>query len=333
MKEMRQGGPMKLSLKLFSYLAALLSAGMAPSPQTPLPTETRNAAVVYREAMADLPDPLPDNLLGVPLGQTEAGLESWDEAKLGPILDANIKAIEELERAAKLPECDWGPESSRSAHGYVPFSMPARVLARLNTLNGMRLMAKGQSEEALEAWLAGVKFARDIGRGGPVILQLVGHAALLPDLEAMTAAANAGKFLSQQKKQIAEAISDLQPDVFDWSAAYGLEETYGETFWNEVRNAKHPSAEHREIAGTPMPRRYKCPSEGEMVAFRALTEKAQAALQKSPADAESSILTLQDQIDRSQPSLAGSVPSLVKINEARARVVAARDALLKSVGG
>jgi len=271
--------------------------------------------------------------LSGPPGQTEAGFLPWDEATLGPILDADKEAIQELQRATKLPACDWGPESSRSAHGYVPYSMRARVLARLNTLDGMRLMAKGQSQEGLDAWLDGVRFARDVAKGGPVILQLIGHAALLPDLQAMTAAANADKFLPEQKTQIAAVIAQLSPDVFDWSAAYGLEETAGEAFWNQVRAAKHPAAAYREISGTRMPSKTKLPSEAEVEAFRALTEKAQAALRDPPADAEAPLQQLQEQINHSQLSLSMTVPSLVKINEARARVVAAHEALLKSVGG
>ena len=309
-----------------------LAAGTPAVAQTQLSGEERNAAVAYRHAMSALPDPLPDRFFGGPVEETESGLQPWDEAKLGPILDANMSAIEELERAAKLPECDWGPESDRNAHGYVPFSMPARVLARLNTLYGMRQMAKGQSQDALDAWLDGVKFARDIGKGGPVILQLIGHAALLPDLQAMTAAANANKFSPRQKAQISAAIGALQPDVFDWSAAYGLEEAYSETFWNKVRAAKHPASEYREISGTSMPRKYKCPTEIEVVAFRALTDKAQAGLREPPADADASLRQLQDQINHSQLSLSLAVPSLVKINEARARVVTAREALLKALG-
>jgi hypothetical protein len=324
---------MKPWIAIFACLTGVIGAGTPTAAQTQFSGETRNAAVGYRRAMAALPDPLHEDLLGGPLGQTEAGFQPWDEATLGPILDANKVAIEELQRASQLRDCDWGPESSRSAHGYVPYSMGARVLARLNTLDGMRLMAKGQSQEALDAWLDGVRFARDVAKGGPVILQLIGHAALLPDLQAMTAAANANKFSPEQKTQIAAVIAQLSPDVFDWNAAYGLEETAGEAFWNQVRAAKHPAAAYREISGRRMPSKTKCPSDAEVEAFRALTEKAQAALQTPPAVAEAPLQQLQEQINHSQLSLSRMVPSLVKINEARARVVAAREALLKSVGG
>lgn len=324
---------MKLSLMLIACVATLLSTGASSSAQTTLPAETRNAALRYWQAMSDLREPSSDSSEQSLLRQTEGGFQPWDGSKLGSILDANKDAIEEMQRATKLPECDWGLEYSRGARASVTHQvMQARELARLNTLYGMRLMAKGQSQEALDAWLDGVKFGHDLGNGGPVILQLMGREVLLPDLQALTAAANSGKFSAQQKAQIASTIGALTPDVFDWSDAFGLEEAAGEIFLNEIRIAKDPAVAYREVAGSAMPAQFKGPSEAEIVAFRSLIAQAEAELRMPPADAQAPLEKLQLQIENSKRELAWTVPSLLQINKARAEVVAARETLLKALG-
>jgi hypothetical protein len=45
----------------------------------------------------------------------------------------------------------------------------ARVLARLNTLEGMRQMVHGDSQSAVNTWLAGMHFSQDLARGGSLI--------------------------------------------------------------------------------------------------------------------------------------------------------------------
>jgi hypothetical protein len=324
---------MRFSIVLIACLSAAICAGVPCAAQTKLPPETRNAALRYWLAMADLHDPPADQATQELLEKTENGSAPWDESKLGPILDANMVAVQEMQRASKLPDCDWGLEYSRGARASVAHLMRARVLARLNTLYGMRLMAKGQSQPAVEAWLDSVKFSQDVGNGGPIIFQLIGHTLLVSNYRAMTQAANAGKLSETEKAEIARAVHAKSVDVFDWSAAYRLEEASGEMFVNEVRTAKDPASAYQAVMGQPMPAGFKPPSEAEMTAYRELTARAEAALRTPPADAQGSLEKLQSEIEHSQDIPAITVPSLVKINEARARVVAAREALLKSVGG
>jgi hypothetical protein len=323
---------MKLSIVLVACLWGAVCTGVPCAAQTTLPPETRNAALRYWLAMADLQDPPADKATQGLLEQTENGSAQWDESKLGPILDANTEAIKEMQRGSKLPDCDWGLEYSRGARASIGALMRVRVLARLDTLYGMRLMAKGQSQEAVEAWLDGVKFSRDIGNGGPIIFQLVGDTLLVSNYRAMTQAANAGELSAKEKAEIARAVHAMSSDVFDWSTAYGLEEASGEIFVNEVREAKDPASEYQKVMGQPIPATFKSPSEADMAAFRGLTARAQAALRMPPTEAQASLEKLQAEINQSQHILAVTVPSLVRINEARARVVTAREALLKSLG-
>jgi hypothetical protein len=164
---------MRQHLTIAGALMVFLLSAVAAQSQTRLPAETRNAALRYWLAFADLQDPPSDKSTQDLLEKTAAEETPWDEAKLGAILDQNDQAIREMQRATKLPECDWGLEYSRGPQASVAYVPRARVLARLNTLYGMRMMSKGQTQDAVEAWLDGVRFSQDLAKGGTLIFKLV----------------------------------------------------------------------------------------------------------------------------------------------------------------
>jgi hypothetical protein len=313
-------------LATLSLAVSFVAAPMCAAQSLVLP-ETRNAALRYWLAMNDLKAD-PAELLT----ETEGGESRWDESKLGPILDANMEAIGEMQRATKLPDCDWGLEYNRGARASVSLLMRAGVLARLNTLYGMRMMAKGESGEAAEAWLDGVKFAQDLAKGGPVIVELFGRAALLSDFRAITSAAKAGELSAGQKREIADKVRTLTPDVFDWSEALGLEEAAFESVVGEIRTSKNPGATYRELNGEAMPKNFVLPTPESITAFRAVIAEAQAALRTPAADAGPRLNRLQMQIARFGPYFQLAVPSLSKINDARAEVETARESLLAALG-
>jgi len=72
-----------------------------------MPTETRNAALRYWMAFADMQDPPADEATRKLLESTVSGDIPWDEAKLGALIQQNDAAIQEMQRAAELPDCDW----------------------------------------------------------------------------------------------------------------------------------------------------------------------------------------------------------------------------------
>src|SRR5271165_3735809 len=114
---------------------------MSANAQTKLPPETHNAALRYWVAFAELQDTGDaDKATGELLRKTLAGEAAWDVAKLGPIVDENMESIRIMQRATKLPECDWGFEYSLGPNAPISFLIKSgRALARLNTLYGMRL--------------------------------------------------------------------------------------------------------------------------------------------------------------------------------------------------
>ena len=310
-------------------LATILYVSGPASAQIKLPPETRNAALRYWMAFSDLQDPPSDKATQELLEKTAAGESPWDEAKLGSILDQNTQAIQEMQRATKLPECDWGLEYGRGARASIGQLTRARVLARLNMLYGMRMMAKGQPQQAVESWLDGVRFSQHLAQGGTLIFKLVARAALLSDFQALTSAAQQGQLPTTQKAEAAKAIRSLPPDVFNWSEALGLEATFAEASAEELRLSKDPNAAYRDLYGERQPANLVLPSEHDLVAFRSVIAQAQDALRLPAKEARGRLDQLQKQLGQSGDYLEGATPSLVKINDARAEVEAARTKLLQ----
>jgi len=157
------------------------------------------------------------------LEKTVAGNTPWDEKQLGAILDANSAAIQMMQRATRLRECDWGLEFDQGPRASIAYAPRARVLSRLNTLQGMRQMAGGDSQAAVDTWLAGIRFSGHLARGGPLIFTLIGKSMLLPNLRALTTEAQAGHFSAAQKSQITAQLKPLREDIFDWASAWQME--------------------------------------------------------------------------------------------------------------
>jgi len=201
--------------KVVAGAALFFVAGTAHA-QSGVPPETRNAALRYWLAFADLQDPPTDKATAELLEKTAAGEAAWDETKLGPILDKNETAIWRMQRATKLPECDWGLEYDLGPRASIAYVPKARVLARLNTLDGMRLAAKGDSQKAVETWLAGIRFSQHLTKGGSLIFSLVAKMGLTSNFRALTQAAQNGTLTDAQKKQIESVVRALPETGFDW---------------------------------------------------------------------------------------------------------------------
>jgi hypothetical protein len=99
---------MKFRLLILVLLTvAFTSRGNA---QFQYPPETKNAALRYWIAFVEMRDLPSDKATQDLLEQTLSAQALWDEKKIAPILDANKLAIDIMQRATKLPECDWGLE-------------------------------------------------------------------------------------------------------------------------------------------------------------------------------------------------------------------------------
>jgi hypothetical protein len=295
------------------------------------PDETRNAALRYWLAFAEMQDPPADKTTTELLEKTAAGDVVWNEAKLGPILDKNEEAILAMQRGTKLPECDWGLEYERGRSASIAYVARARVLARLNTLYGKRLEAKGRTQEAIDTWLAGIRFSRHLAQGGSLIFSLVGKMTLVSNLRALTQAVHLAGWSDAQRKEVQNSVRALPETGFDWGEALWHEESPLDIAAKQMAQARDPRAYYEELTGEPAPPFLAVPTTADTDAFHNIMDAAAATLQQPPDLAEDRLRALQESVKTLHPFYRRATPSFTKINEARTEVRSARAALLSSV--
>jgi hypothetical protein len=297
--------------------------------QVAMPSETRNAALRYWLAFAELQDPPADPGTQELLEKTAAGLVSWDESRLGPVLDSNEVAILAMHRATKLPECDWGLEYDRGPRASIAYAPRARVLARLNTLYGMRLAAKGDSKQAVEAWLDGLQFSRHMANGGTLIFSLIAKMSLISNLTALQHAASQGQLNADQEMQAAAAVKALPESGFDWGLALAYEEQAIEVALNEMKTDRDPASYFGKVIGHAAPPDFTLPTASELAHFRSLMGKAESALRERPEQAGANLTELQEQEKSLHIFFREMAPGFTNINKSRLEIAAARRALLR----
>jgi hypothetical protein len=314
------------------FMVAVLCLSLSPArAQSKLPPETRNAALRYWLAFADLQDPPADKATADLLEKTAAGEMPWNENKLGSVLDQNLPAIERMQRATKLPDCDWGMEYDLGPRASIAYAPKARVLARLNTLYGMRLAARRNTQGAIDTWLAGIRFSQHLTSGGTLIFSLIAKMSAVSNLHALAQAAQNGGFNDRQRKQIEAAMHSLPETGFDWSRALRYEEDPLTVAVAEMKQASKPKAFYQEMMGAPAPDNFAIPTASDQAAFHKLMAAAEEALQLPPDQAAGKLKTLQESVKTLHFFYQQTTPSFTKINEARREVQQAREKLLQSI--
>jgi hypothetical protein len=322
---------MRMKTKLILIIVSLFMSATVGVAQTKRPIETRNAALRYWMAFAELQDPPADKATADLLEKTAAGQTAWGEAKLGPILNKNEDAILTMQRATKLPECDWGLEYERGPSASIAYVPRARVLARLNTLYGMRLAANGKTQEAVDTWLAGIRFSQHLARGGGLIFSLIAKMALLSNFNALTQAAQNGGWSNLERKQVQEVIRVLPDTGFDWSEALWYEQSGLNVGAKQIAAAANPRKYYEEMMGHPAPAIFDAPNASDDAAFQKLMGAAEATLRLPPEQAQDRLHALQESVKTLHPFYRETTPSFSRINDARTEVQAAREKLLQTI--
>ena len=301
-----------MKLRLLATIMAVLASAHTARAQAMFPSETDNAALRYWFALGEVQEPSDDATRRL-FEETTAGRVAWDESKLGPILDFNEDALRTMQQATKLPECNWGFEYRNGAAIPPWFALRARLLSRLNELQGIRDMAHGDSGTAVDTWLAGVHFGQDMSRSGPVIAALTAHAIILDNLQPLRDSAQQGKLNEEQKAELSVVVKTIPEDGFDWGVAWGVEFAIGDQFLQKSRTARKPE------------------SDDKIRAYEEYMLAAQAVLRETPAEAESRIADLEPNLRRLGKVEQNLIPSLRGTNEARIRLVTARDELMQAL--
>jgi len=324
---MRAGANMKYRPKPALVALALGLVITDATAQLSLPPETRNAALRYWMSFALMQDPPADKSTADLLERAASGKAPWDESRLGPILDANREALATMQRATTLPACDWALEYRLGPTAPIAHLAKARVLARLNTLAGMRLTARGDRSQAIETWLGGVRFSQHVAQGGTLISLLTARAALSANLRALNEAATSVSD-EGQRKRISALLQALPDTAFDWGEAMRLEGALVEVTVQQLSNAADPRAWYRDVLGAPAPENFTVPKPPEVAAFRRLMARVAEALRLPPDVARQRLNDLENTQKTLHPYLRDLIPSLSRINDVRAELQAERQKLL-----
>ncbi len=314
---------------LITIVGALAATGGARA-QANFPPDSNNAALRYWTALTEMRNPIDEDETTQKLfSATIKGEIPWDENKLGPILDANADAVQAMQRGAKLPECNWGLDYRLGVSTPVQMVMRARGLEWLNTVEGIRELAKGKGEAAVNTWLSGIRFSQDVGRGGPVILALVASATLMDTLQAITAQAKQGKLQPAQKKTLYDAIKQLPDDGFDWGISWGVEYAIGNQFLEGLRKASDPRAVYKQWR-MPAPEGLP-PTQQDIDQYGEYMLAAQNALREHPDNATPLLNDLESRERRLREVVRLLIPNSSGCNRARIKVHSDRDGLLQAL--
>ena len=302
---------MRASMKSPLLITAIvaLAAGGVLRAQATFPPETDNAALRYWVALAEMREP--ENATRDLLGAAVAGRVPWDETKLGPFLDSNLDAVRTMQRATKLPVCNWGFDYRYGSWTPVWFVMQAKLLSQLNQLQGKREMAHGDSRAAVNAWLAGVHFAQDVSRGNPMIVAYVAHWMILDNLQPLRDSVRQGKLSEEEKEELSQVVKTMPKDGFDWGAAWGVEFAIGEQHLRGLWTARKPESEIR--------------------AYEEYMLAAQAALRQPPTEAKPQIDSLETMIRQLGQPEKSMWLSVRQSNDMRLRLAAMHEELAQAL--
>jgi hypothetical protein len=319
-------------IKLIRLVAAffLLSTPIVVRAQQP--PQTRNAALRYWQAFGELQDPPGDKATADMLEKISAGDAPWNDS-LSPIIEKNAFAIEIMQRATRLPECDWGLEYDLGPRASIAYVPRARVLARLNTVYGVRAETQGDTQKAADTWIAGIHFAQHLSHGGTLVFSLVAAKGLVSNLHELASAAEHRPTLvsAEQRKQILTLVKQLPETGFDWSQALAYEESPLDIAVKLMREANNPAQYFQELMGRPAPANFSVPNSDDTAAFHKLMKAAEEALRESPDAARLRLQPLEHDVQGLHPFYREVTPSFTRINDSRKQVLEARQRLLSAL--
>ncbi len=276
-------------------------------------------------------DPPADKATADLLEHVSDGSEAWDEAKLGSIVDDNRQALDIMQRASTLPTCDWGLEYELGPNTPIAHLAKARTLGRLSVVAGKRRQAQGQLSQAVDMWLAGIRFSRHIAEGGSLISALSGRRVMEPSLRAIHREAVLKGIDAATKKRIELVLRAMPEDGFDWSAAMRRDAASFEVTLRRLQTAQDPKAYLRSLSGAPVPADFTVPSAADIAAFHAFTERVVTALAQ-PLDQR---MTRLREIEAGRPALhvffRQHSPSAIPLEGSWTEIAGRRQSLLDAV--
>jgi hypothetical protein len=291
--------------------------------------KTDNAALRYWMSFSLMQDQPADLSMTATLEGVASGSLDWDEERLGSFIDRNMEAIEVMQRATKLPECNWALEYELGADTPVAHLAKGRVLSRLNVLYGLRMAAKGDGTRARESIQAGLRFAQHLSTGSSLFGILTAKTALLADFQGLTKMLRDRSLNAAELEPIRKAILALPETGLDWSSAVRLEAMATGLALKQLANSPNAYQRYQSLFGEPPPG--PMPVVTEIAKFEGLMGRAADAMEQSPAQATTELIRVQEEFKKLNPIIKRAIPSLSRVNENREQISAERKRLLATI--
>jgi hypothetical protein len=318
---------MTISRKTALFITLL--AGIAvQAQQLKPPADPGNAALLYLRAFEEIKNPR-DNAVAELMWPTISGAAPWNEEKLGPIVDQYREAILLMQQAASLPQCNWGVKDNHALIESRDFMLKTDFLVRLNTLYGERLLARGESDEAVATWLKGLKFAQHLDRGVEPIDTMIAAQVAKMSLLHLTKAVENGKVSGASLEEIKTTLEPLPPDVLQWTSA--LEHhTAATKLWLEQGLPDVDQKMRMEALGEFMmnPSPGASPSSEDIAQYSDMMNVVIEAFRLPPDQTEA---RLQHILGELKHPVVSCIPNLIGINGGRKQLVEQRQALLAAM--
>ena len=189
-----------------------------------------NAALRYWAAFAQLQDAGITERDAKELDAVLDKMAPFDLSKYNELVKKNTPALETMARGTSLPNCEWGVDYGRGVDAPVDYARKALVLGRLNILYVMQFYHSGNREAAIGALAAGMRFSRDVAKGGSLFATIVAKDLLVTHLIAVSDAVRMGQLSTAERAQLHDAVGTLG-DGLDWpSAAKRVVEAVGSQY-------------------------------------------------------------------------------------------------------
>ena len=251
----------------------------------------------------------------------------------GAIVEENSYAVRAMQRATELPECNWGLDYGLGAAMPLAHLPKARVLARLNALYGVRQMAKGDAEGAVNTWLRGLRFAQDVGKDIGLIGVLSARPAFLANLRLLTRAVQGRSVTAELQNKTRLQLRQLPPEGLNWIDAIKSETWADEEALKYLANAANFQEAYKKFFSEAPPQPAQPPSPADIAGFKAYMNDVLEAFRRPLAQTQERLLAISGRVKSMNPAVQSTLPNYQKFNETRGQVYGEVQALENALGG
>lgn len=191
------------------------------------------------------------------------------------------------------------------------------MLGRLATLFGIRAESQGRRQEAIDTWLAGIRFAQHVAQGGSLVSVLSAKALVDANFRALTEASQSRRLDSTDPRRIEAAVRALSPTTLDWGSAVRREANSVEVMLRQLASSPDPASAYQRLFGANPPSPLSLPTSRQIESYQKLMQEIATTFELPAASASSRLAAHDNARMVLPPLLRDSIPSLSRLNETR----------------